>query len=119
MIKSNELVRNYFLESGFNYIAFKPHTKRTDVVWSRKFDMFGFKSVKSYQTDHFNLFDGYMTGNGVIVWFQIKTNAWAKAEPVKKFCKQFHAIAIIVNVTNKLKSCNGKYKIFSREYNFE
>lgn len=116
MIASNELAREYFLNLNYNYIAFKPHTKNNDVVWTRKFDGFGTTDYKKYQTDHFNLFDGYMLGGGQIVWFQVKTNAWAKSEPVRDFCEQFHTTAFIVNVTNKLKKSKGKYKVFSREY---
>lgn len=118
MIKSNRMAREYFLDEGYTWIAFKPHTKMTDVVWNRKFDGFGNTDYKGYQTDHFNLFDGYMLGTSVI-WFQVKTNAWAKAEPVKKWCSKYNQYGIIINVTNKLKSCNGKWVVLSREYNFE
>ena len=118
MIASNELAREYFFKKGFSTICFKPHTKMTDVVWNRKFDGIGTTDYKTYQTDHFNIFDGYMLGE-TIVWFQVKTNAWAKAEPVRLFCEKYHIIGIIVNVTNKLKKCRGKYKVFSREYSFD
>ena len=117
MIKSNIKAREYFLDLGYNTICFKPHGKNTDVVWNRKSDGFSTKDVKSYQTDHFNLFDGYMLGREV-VWFQVKTNAWAKDTPIIKFCERYESKVIVVNVTNKLKICNGKWKVLAKEYGF-
>lgn len=112
---SNELARDYFLNLGYDWIAFKAHALRNDVAWCRDSDGFKTKDFKKYYTDHFNLFDGYMLG-GTIVWFQIKTNAWAKAIPVKEFCVKYHTSAYIINVTNKLVQCKGKYKVFARQY---
>lgn len=135
MVKSNEKARNYFLDLGYQWVAFKPHGNkqsnkknngtsytgnRSDVAWSRKSDGFGTKDVKDYYTDHFNVFDGYMVRKDIgLVWFQVKTNAWAKKEPIIKRCNDTKCPAIVINVTDKLKECKGKWKVFSRSYNFE
>jgi len=112
---SNKRARDYFFDLGYNWICFKPHTKRIDTAWNRKSNGFETRDYITYYTDHFNIFDGYMLRDG-LVWFQVKTNAWAKASDVISACKNTKCPAIVVNVTNKLKKCKGKYKVFSREY---
>lgn len=89
---------------------FKPHTARNDVVFTQK--------GKYLATDLFNLFDGICIDNsGYIVFLQMKTNSWAKEKPIKDFVNKIRAgYALSFNVTNKLRECNGRYKVFVRNY---
>jgi hypothetical protein len=81
---------------------------------------------KYLSTDLWNLFDGICFGEDLIevdetgrnkaYYIQVKTNAWATEEPILKFLKTHSVNVIVINVTNKLKICKGKYKVFTREY---
>ena len=110
MRASNKLVREWLLQNEYDQIWFKPHTKRTDVVFTQ--------GGKYLATDLWNLFDGIcLSTSGFIVFLQMKTNSWAKEKPLKDFVKKINGCFILsFNVTNKLKGCNGKYKVFVRDY---
>ena len=111
MRTSNLLVRKWLLENGYDQIWFKPHGKRNDYVFTQK---------GTYMAqDIWNLFDGVcISPDGeFVVFLQMKTNAWAKGEPIKKFIKRLSgAFVLSFNVTNKLKDCKGKYTVFVRDY---
>lgn len=110
MRESNLLVRKYLLENNFDHIWFKPHTKRSEYVFTQ--------NGKYLATDLWNLFDGIcFTEFGGIVFLQMKTNSWAKEKPIKDFLKKTHDLRVMsFNVTNKMKECNGHYKVFVRKY---
>jgi len=105
---SNQKVVEKLILDGYDDIWLKPHTARNDTVYTQE--------RKYLATDLWNLFDGICYFNGRPIFLQIKTNSWAPEKPIKQFLKTHYIHVIVFNVTNKLKSCNGKYKIFSREY---
>ena len=108
MRASNKLVREYLLENGYDEIWFKPHGNRSDHVFTQN---------GSYlATDLWNLFDGIAWRGKQIFFLQMKTNAWAKAEPISRFVLRHNCKVLSFNVTNKLKSSNKKYKVFVREF---
>jgi len=103
------MIRNWLLEQGYDEIWFKRHTKRNDVVYTQKGNYLA--------TDLWNLFDGICQNpDGGLVYLQMKTNAWPKAEPLKAFAYQHKITILVLNVTNKLKVCKGKYRLFARYY---
>ena len=110
MRATNKRVREWLLENKYDDIWFKAHTVRTDVVTTQ----YG----KYLATDLWNLFDGIcFDKNGNIVFLQMKTNGWAKEKPIEVFLKRRNNLRVLVlNVTNVLKECNGKWKVKVREY---
>ena len=64
--------------------------------------------------DIWNLFDGIcFDSDKKIVLLQMKTNAWAKDKPFMDFIKKYKGLQILsFNVSNTLKECKGKYKVF-------
>ena len=112
MRASNKLAVSHLLKNGYDDIWLKPHTKRNDMVYCQ--------DRKYLATDLWNLFDGICFGKDLIeikaYYIQVKTNAWAAEEPILKFLKTHSINVIVINVTNKLKACKGKYKVFTRDY---
>jgi hypothetical protein len=108
MRASNKLAVNHLLENGFNDVWLKPHTARNDMVYCQ--------DRKYLATDLWNLFDGITFIHHKPHFIQIKTNAWAAEKPIKEFLKTHYIDVIVINVTNRLKVCKGKYKVFAREY---
>ena len=99
MRASNRRAVEYLLEEGFDQIWLKAHSARNDVVYTRRGTYLA--------TDLWNLFDGICFGGVTPFYLQIKTNAWAKTEPIIKF-QNHHAVdAIIINVTNR----TGKWEV--------
>ena len=110
MYATNLKVRNWLLENDYDQIWFKRHTKRNDIVYT--------KNGSYLATDLWNLFDGACFDSlGHLYFLQMKTNAWAKAKDIKNFVKSHVCTRVLVfNVTNKLKMCQGQWKLFVREY---
>lgn len=111
MRASNRKVREWLLANGYDDIWFKPHTKKSDAVFTQH----GMYRA----TDLWNLFDGICTGGfgKGMFYLQMKTNAWADQKPIHKFISSHPQTNVLVfNVTNALKECNGKYKVFVRQY---
>jgi hypothetical protein len=109
MYITNKRVRDWLLKSGYDEIWFKRHTKRNDLVFTQRGTYLA--------TDLWNLFDGICQNpNGGLVYLQMKTNAWPKAKPLEAFAKRHGVSILVLNVTNKLKVCHGKYKLFTRWY---
>jgi hypothetical protein len=110
MRASNKLVREWLLKNNYDEIWFKPHGKRNDYVFTQKGNYMA--------QDIWNLFDGIcITPSGWVVFLQMKTNSWASEKDFIKFRKKCPQMIILsFNVTNKLKECKGKYKVFVREY---
>lgn len=109
MRTSNKMVREFLLRQDFDHVWFKRHSKRNDVVYTQR---------GSYlASDLWNLFDGMcFTSRGIIVFLQMKTNNWAKEIPLKNFAKDHKVVILSFNVTNRLKDCRGKWKVFVRSY---
>jgi len=106
---SNQMVRKWLLEMRFDHIWFKRHTRRNDVCYTQK----GTYSAG----DLWNLFDGIcFSPDGTIIFLQMKTNNWANEESLKGFAKRHNVIILSFNVTNRLKECKGKFKVFMRSY---
>ena len=104
---TNKLATLTLLDQGYDLVWLKPHTKRHDMVYSQQGN---FRCL-----DLFNLFDGICFFNETPIFIQIKTNAWASIKPIKEFLKRRKVKVLIINVTNKLKECEGKYKVKIRE----
>ena len=104
MRASNKLALNHLLEKGYDQIWLKAHTARNDYVHTQK--------GKYMATDLWNLFDGICFENSTPYFMQIKTNAWAKRHSIEKFQRNHDVNVLIINVTNKLKACNNKWRVF-------
>jgi len=109
MRDTNKKVRFWLLENGYDDIWFKPHSKRNDYVFTQE---------RTYlATDLWNLFDGICFDSlGRPIFLQMKTNAWPKEKPIKDFIRKRMIRVLVLNNTNKMKSTNGKYGIFTRSY---
>ena len=94
MYVSNAKARNFLLsEEKCTDVWFKRHTRRKDKVFTQD---------GSYlATDLFNLFDGIALNNEGVIYFQVKTNAWPKTEPLNDFSKKTKERIIAINVTKK------------------
>ena len=106
---SNKLVREWLLENNYDQIWFKPHGKRNDYV---------FTQAGNYMAqDIWNKFDGICFNIvGDPVFLQMGTNSWHTDKDFKKFTGRYNVNVLLFNVANKLKECNGRYKVFTREY---
>lgn len=107
MRASNKLAIDYLLEKGYDQIWLKRHTARNDYVYTQK--------GRYMATDLWNLFDGICFGHNIPYFLQIKTNSWAKRDPIEKFQRTHDVNVFIINVTNQLKACNGKWRVFVNE----
>jgi hypothetical protein len=106
---SNKRIREWLLENNYNDIWFKAHTKRNDRVYTQ--------SGTYLATDLWNLFDGICFDvKRDIVFLQMKTNAWPKEEPIKKWVSQNCYKVLVLNCTNKLRESKGKWMIKVRDY---
>ena len=102
---SNRKAVLHLLENGYDDIWLKPHGRRHDLVyntgeWYRALDLW-------------NLFDGICFDKvGNLILLQIKTNAWAKEQPIKDFLSdKNNLIALSINV-----KYGKKWTINIREY---
>ncbi len=68
--------------------------------------------------DIWNLFDGIAVNpQGYVVFLQMSTTQWHPKKPYEQFARMTKGVKILVFlVTNKRKECNGKYKVFVREF---
>lgn len=110
MRASNKLCREWLLKNGYDEIWFKPHGKHNDYVFTQK---------GTYMAqDIWNLFDGVcINKDGYVTFLQMSTTQWHKKEPYHKFTKKISGVEVLnILVTNKRKECNGKYKVFVREF---
>lgn len=111
MRASNKMVREWLLKNGYDHIWFKPHGKRNDIVFTQKGNYLA--------QDIWNLFDGLAINPlGYIALLQMSTGKWHDKKQYEKFAKKIQGGLEILNfmVTNKRKECNGKYKVFVREF---
>ena len=109
MKASNKKVREWLLENNYDQIWFKPHGKHNDYVFTQKGNYMA--------QDIWNMFDGIcfdIAGN--VVFLQMATNGWHTEKDFKKFAGRYNVNILLFNVTDKLKECNGKYKVFVRYY---
>ena len=103
---SNRKAVLHLLKNGYDDIWLKPHGRRHDLVyntgeWYRALDLW-------------NLFDGVcFNEEGEAIFFQIKTNAWAKASPIIDFLADKKNLKVlVVNVRGK----GRKWDILVRKY---
>lgn len=110
MRASNKLVREWLLEKGYDQVWFKPHGKRNDYVFTQ--------NGKYMAQDIWNLFDGIAINQfGYVSFLQMSTNYWHAEKPFIDFAKKTRGVEILnFMVSNKRKECEGKYKVFVREY---
>ena len=104
---SNFHARTWLLKHGYDDIYFKPHGRRHDVVYTQR---------GSYKcTDFYNLFDGFcFSPSGKFVFFQVKTNRWAKTVPITDFIEKntgVNVFAINVRTPNKKRK---EYRVDAR-----
>jgi len=103
MRESNIRVRKWLLLNKFDQIFFKMHIRNQDTVYTQKGN---YKAL-----DLWNLFDGIcFDKDDNIVFFQVKTNAWAKQEPMVQFCKKYKVSAMSFNVKKK----DGRWSVLWR-----
>ena len=109
MRASNKQVRKWLLDNGYDDIWFKPHGKRNDYVFTQR---------GSYMAqDIWNLFDGICRIGSQIVFLQMSTTAWHPDKLFKDFMLKTKGVKVLCFlVSNKRKGCDGKYKVFLREY---
>ena len=106
MRESNRRVREWMLENKFDQIYFKAHTKRTDLIYTQKGN---YRAI-----DLWNLFDGICFNElNEIVFFQVKTNLWAKPIPINEFCEKYGLVVLSFNVK---KDPTGKWDVLMRAY---
>ena len=106
MRSSNRKAVLWLLKHDYDDIWLKAHGRRHDLIytlgeWYRALDLW-------------NLFDGIcFDKNGNIILIQIKTNAWAKAQPIKDFlCNKKDFKVLVINVRGQKK----KWDILVRKY---
>lgn len=87
---SNGHAVKYLLSNGFHEVWLKAHTKFSDIVYSM---LSNYKAL-----DLFNLWDGIALHEHGVYFIQIKTNAWAKEEPIIQWCDKYHAMGLSINV---------------------
>lgn len=85
MRHTNKLAREWLLSNGFDYIYFKPHK---DFRKHKNQEIFFTKIGVFYQTDFYNLFDGFcFSPDGVFTWIQTSTTNYHKVDPYVEFLK--------------------------------
>ncbi len=92
MYFSNQKARAYLLNTvKCTDVWFKRHTRRKDKTFTPN----GYYP----STDLFNLFDGIaLSPQKGIIYFQVKTNAWPKTEPLLDFARKYKAVVISINI---------------------
>lgn len=108
MYSSNLKARNYLLHKfGASDVWFKRHTRRKDKVFT--------KNSFYWATDLFNLFDGIalVPKLKAVVFFQVKTSAWAAVKPILNFKSEYPSAFVLVLNVRKVK---GHYQVFERRY---
>ena len=94
MRSSNRKAVLWLLKNGYDDIWLKAHGRRLDLIyttgeWYRALDLW-------------NLYDGICFDDiGRIILIQIKTNSWAKAEPIREFLKSKKKVSSIEESTIK------------------
>jgi len=103
---SNRKAVLWLLENGYDEIWLKAHTKRLDLIytigdWYRALDLW-------------NLFDGIcFNKDGGIVFLQIKTNAWAKEQPIIDWLSDKNKlIVLVINVKGKGRKWEVRTRIY-------
>jgi len=106
MRASNRKAVMWLLKNNYDEIWLKPHTRRSDLVYTRG---------EWYRAlDLWNLFDGIcFDENDNVVFIQIKTNAWAKEKPLQDFVNAHKNIRVI---SINIKGEKNKWNVYFREY---
>ncbi len=105
MRSSNRKAVLYLLELGYDEIWLKPDIRSADLVYTRG---------EWYRAlDLWNLFDGIcFNEDGVPVFLQIKTNAWAKDQEIIDFMIDKKILAMSINV----KYTGKKWEVLLRGF---
>ena len=105
MRQSNKKAVKWLLENGYDEVWLKAHTKFSDLVYSN------FGNYKAL--DIFNLWDGIaITQEDGVFFIQIKTNSWAKEQPIIDWCTKYKAKALSINV----KRYKEEWNVMVRRY---
>ena len=108
MNNSRHIAVEELISRRYNDIWFKSSTNKTDTIYTQD---------KRYLANSlWNLFDGICFVNNRTCYIKINTNKWPDEKPIKQFLKTHYIHVIAINVTNRLKDCDGKFKAFVREY---
>ena len=97
---SNTKAKDWMLGHGFTDIWFKRHGRFHDKVYKNQ-------SEKYSALDLWNLFDGLAWLGHRPVYFQIKTNGWAKKLPLEVWLKDKTLDALILSVNVKGSDLHG------------
>lgn len=97
MRESNVYAVDWLLEAGYDEVHLKAHGRYPDTVYSH--------DGNYTAIDFFNLFDGFaLSGQGLVTWFQVKTNAWAPKKALDDFVKKWPKTrALAINVKRPTK----------------
>lgn len=105
MRSSNRKVVLYLLDKGYTEIWLKAHGRRHDLVYKDNSKNSWYRAL-----DLWNLFDGICLDPwNNIVFLQLKTNAWAKEEPLASWTKKVK--------NSKVMSFNIKYSTTLNKWN--
>lgn len=109
MRESNRKVVLYLLDRGYKDIWLKAHTRRHDLVYSTKTNWYR-------ALDLWNLFDGICIDPfNNIVFLQLKTNSWAKEQPLIDWTKTVkHSKVMSFNV--KYSTTLKRWEVHERTY---
>ena len=103
---SNRKVVNYLLKRGAKEIWLKPHTKRHDRIYTQ--------DGRYTALDLFGLFDGIARMHDRLYFLQIKTNAWAKEQPLLNWLNLVKGVFILsINVK---RNKEGSWSVHERTY---
>jgi hypothetical protein len=110
MRSSNRKVVLYLLDKGYTEIWLKAHGRRHDLVYKDNTKNSWYRAL-----DLWNLFDGIcLDPNNGIVFLQLKTNAWAKEEPLKEWAKKTKSKVMSFNC--KYSTTLKKWDVLERTY---
>lgn len=108
MRETNRAITEHLLnECGFLEVWLKPHTKFHDLVY--KSDGTRYRAL-----DLFNLWDGIGLKAEGVYFLQLKTNAFAKNEPLNEFCSTYNVRGL--NINRKLNKKTNEWEIIIREH---
>lgn len=109
MRESNRKAVLYLLDKGYIDIWLKAHGRRHDLIYGTKKNWYRC-------LDLWNLFDGIcIDAWGNLVFLQLKTNAWAKEQPLKDWTKKVrHSKVLSINI--KFSTTLKKWQVLLRTY---
>jgi hypothetical protein len=110
MRNTNRLAREWLFANGYDYIYFKPHK---DFRKRKNQEVYFTKQGNFYQTDFYNLFDGFcFDKNGVFTFIQTSTTNYHKIDPYVEFLKGKFGFRVLFLKAVKI---NKRWHIKTRE----